>query len=86
MEVTINTLDDGPHKPGALVFDLRDHNRRWKMEVRYDGETYHVYLFALDDEGTPKWTRLAADGGAKPATARTAARRFWREIAMRESY
>jgi hypothetical protein len=84
MQVLINNFDSGPHKPGEVVLDVR--NDHWQMEVKYEkfGATeccYFIYMFALNSDGKPAWTRLAANGGERPAGARLVARKFWGEIA-----
>jgi hypothetical protein len=58
--VIINTLDAGPHAKGAKVLQVRD--RRWEMEIEFDGTTYHVFAYRLNDEGKHHYTRLAAEG------------------------
>jgi len=76
--VIVNTFDVAPHEKGATVLWVRD--RRWEMTVEFDGSTYWVYAFRLNDEGKPFWTRLAADGGTTPAQARERARNWWKMI------
>jgi hypothetical protein len=76
--VIINSLDAGPHTKGAKVLQVRD--RRWEMEIEFDGTTYHVFAYRLNDEGKHHWTRLAADGGTTPATARERARNWWKML------
>jgi hypothetical protein len=66
--VIINTLDAGPHAKGVKVLQVRD--RRWEMEIEFNGMTYFVFAYRLNDEFKHDYTRLAGDGGNTPETAR----------------